>query len=108
MSTPTLALALEASPRARAVPIPSEGVLVLGRDPACDVVFTDATVSRRHCEVFERDGRVWLRHLSGKNATYVNGRIVVGEVALAARDVLRLPVVEVRVVEVGVVADGGA
>lgn len=98
MSTPALALVLQAFPTPTTVPIPADRVLVLGRDPTCDLVFADATVSRRHCEVYDRDGRVWLRHLSGKNATYVNGRIVVGEVALAAGDVLRLPVVEVRVV----------
>jgi pSer/pThr/pTyr-binding forkhead associated (FHA) protein len=97
-SPAALTLQLHVPNTPTSIPILPDRPLVLGRDPACDVVFTDATVSRRHCELFMRDEQVWLRHLSGKNATYVNGRIVMGEVALAAGDVLRLPVVEVRVV----------
>jgi pSer/pThr/pTyr-binding forkhead associated (FHA) protein len=79
-------------------PIPDARPLVLGRDPACDVVFDDGTVSRRHCELFVRDGRAWLRHLSASNPTYLNGRIALGETALAAGDVLAIPVLAVEVV----------
>ena len=83
------------------VTIPVDRSLVLGRDPACDIVFDDATVSRRHCEVMIRDGQARLRHLSTTNATYLNGRLIVGESALAAGDVLRIPVIEVELVSLG-------
>jgi pSer/pThr/pTyr-binding forkhead associated (FHA) protein len=70
----------------------------LGRDPECDVVFDDLTISRRHAEVVEVDGRVYLRHLSRTNPTYVNGRATVGTVELQAGDELWLPVVAVQVI----------
>jgi hypothetical protein len=81
--------------------IPDHRVLVLGRDPTCDVAFDDGTVSRRHCELFVRDGRAWLRHLSTRNPTYVNGRIALGEMPLAGGDILAIPVLAIEVVALG-------
>jgi pSer/pThr/pTyr-binding forkhead associated (FHA) protein len=83
------------------VPLPPDRPLVIGREPGCDVVVADATVSRQHCEVFLRDGRPWLRHLSATNVTYVNGRVALGERPLEPGDVLRLPVQEVSLVTAG-------
>ena len=48
--------------------------LTLGRDPACDVVLGDQTVSRRHVALHFRDG-CWILHdLGSRNGTSVNGR----------------------------------
>lgn len=61
-------------------------------------------VSRRHLEIARRDSRVILRDLS-TFGTWVNGRKVDGEVAVAAGDVVRLgnPGLELRLVqEIGV------
>ena len=72
--------------------------LSLGRDPGCDVVFDDLTISRRHAEIVEMDGRAYLRHLSRTNPTYVNGRATIGTVELREGDQLWLPVVAVEVI----------
>lgn len=54
-----------------------EGVstrVVAGRDPAaCQLAHMDATLSRRHAEIWVENGRVLLRDLGSANGTWVNG-----------------------------------
>jgi hypothetical protein len=52
------------------------GRLVLGRSSACQLVFADDTVSRRHAELRLVEGRWILRDLGSSNGTWVNGRRV--------------------------------
>ena len=41
----------------------------------CDVVITgDDALSKRHCELYEKDGKVYVRDLSSSNGTRINGR----------------------------------
>lgn len=64
-------------------------VLLLGRDPASDVVISHPTVSRRHAKL-EWDGRqLTVEDLSSSGGTFVNGTRVQRE-RLAPGDVLRL------------------
>ena len=50
------------------------GSIVVGRESACDLMFADPKLSRRHC-TFERDGSDWrLRDLESTNGTLVNGQ----------------------------------
>ncbi|REK08268.1 MAG: FHA domain-containing protein [Planctomycetota bacterium] len=44
---------------------------VIGRSRSTDVTLGDAQISRRHCEVFEADGRLMLRDLGSLNGTFV-------------------------------------
>ena len=44
--------------------------VVMGRDPALDVVIDEATASRRHCHIVRREGKFVLRDHS-TNGTYV-------------------------------------
>lgn len=63
--------------------------LLLGREPACQVVLSDPTVSRRHARLRFRDG-VWLiEDLRSRNGTIVNG-VAVGRCELRPGDELRL------------------
>jgi predicted component of type VI protein secretion system len=51
--------------------------VVVGRDPACDVVLPGSRVSRRHCAVRVRPGDasgVEVEDLGSSNGTRVNGR----------------------------------
>jgi hypothetical protein len=61
------------------------GRLLLGRSSACQLVFADDTVSRRHAELRVADGRWILRDLGSSNGTWVNGRRVM-EAEVAAGD----------------------
>lgn len=52
----------------------SEGPVVIGSDPGCDVVLSDDdAVSSRHCEVTLLDGRASVRDLNSTNGTFVDG-----------------------------------
>jgi FHA domain-containing protein len=65
--------------------------LLIGRDPECDVVLSNPTVSREHARLTFRDGRWILQDLDSTNGTVVNrdpigrcelwpgDRIVIGE-----------------------------
>jgi hypothetical protein len=54
---------------------PLSGVtLVLGRGSACDIVFADAQVSRRHAELHLAGEQWTVRDLQSINGTFVNGR----------------------------------
>ncbi|MQA83289.1 MAG: FHA domain-containing protein [Streptosporangiales bacterium] len=61
-----------------ALPDPSGGGLVIGRDPACDLTVSDSTVSRLHAELRWRDGEWVLADLGSRNGTRVNGWRLVG------------------------------
>lgn len=70
--------------------------LVLGRHHACDVVFSDDAVSRRHARVFFRDGTWILQDLESTNGTRVNG-VRVGRCRLRPGDRVHLGNEDVRI-----------
>ncbi|MBC5801197.1 MAG: DUF3662 domain-containing protein [Candidatus Eremiobacteraeota bacterium] len=74
--------------------------LVVGREPACDVVLADSRVSRRHCVVEIEDGVPHVRDLGSSNGTLLNGTRV-GTSALGCGDVLALGDTELLVDAVG-------
>ena len=76
----------------------SESVVVLGRDPACDVVLNDTKCSRRHAVVEEGPGGLVVRDTASANGVFVNGRRV-DEAPLAPGDVVRLGDVSLELVE---------
>lgn len=48
--------------------------LLIGRDEqSVNLVTPDASVSRRHCEVFLQQGRAFIRDMGSSNGTWVNG-----------------------------------
>jgi hypothetical protein len=72
------------------------GRLLLGRSSACQLVFADDTVSRRHAELRLVEGRWMLRDLGSSNGTWVNGRRVL-EAEVAAGDEVHLGACRFRV-----------
>lgn len=44
---------------------------VIGRGHDCKLKLPQPLVSRRHCELFERDGQLFVRDLGSMNGTYV-------------------------------------
>lgn len=54
---------------------------VIGRGRSCNVQLPYALVSRKHCEIFEEEGRLWARDLGSLNGTFLDGkRIATAEV----------------------------
>ena len=76
-------------PQRRQLPPAIAGCLTLGRSSACELVFSDDTVSRRHAQLRVEDGRWMLRDLGSSNGTFVNGRRVL-EAEVAAGDEIEL------------------
>jgi len=72
--------------------------LTLGRSEQRDVVLPDPAASRRHAEVFQQDGRWYLRDFGSVNGTWVNNQRV-REHALQDGDRIRIGTVEMRFVD---------
>ena len=51
--------------------------ILIGTNENCDIVLKDPTVSRKHCEIFIRDGDYVIRDLDSTNGTYINGLRIV-------------------------------
>ena len=54
------------------------------------LVLERPNVSREHCVIVEKNGALMLRDLRSRNGTFLNGRPVVGQVALADKDMIRI------------------
>ncbi len=51
----------------------TKNTTVIGAAPECDIVVSDPTVSRRHCQVERIDGSLKIRDLGSTNGTGVDG-----------------------------------
>ena len=70
---------------------------LVGRDPGCEIVVTDGSVSRRHARLELRDGVTWWVVDQGSaNGTYVNS-LKVAETALKDGQELRFGALAFRV-----------
>jgi len=76
--------------QAHAWPLPSAGVVTVGRDTRADVRVVSAAVSRRHARIHTKGRLVAIEDLDSRNGTRVNGQRVSGEHALAYGDVITL------------------
>jgi len=73
------------------------GETIIGRDPACDVVLSEITVSRRHAAVRQDGNTVVISDLGSSNGTFVNDAPVADGTRVDAGDVIRLGAAELRV-----------
>ena len=64
-------------------------LVVVGRDPACDIVVDDITISKRHMKLEYVDGHLWAEDLDSTNGIKVNGHLVKRQ-ALQHLDVIQL------------------
>ncbi len=60
----------------------------IGRLPDCNLPMVHEDVSRQHCTLINRNGRLYVRNLQSSNGTFVNGRHVRDELPLQAGDLL--------------------
>jgi|GEM_PF-2634766 len=59
--------------------------MILGRQRDADLVIIHKSVSRHHCQIFEREGRLFVRDNQSSNGTFINDRQV-GEAMLNPGD----------------------
>jgi predicted component of type VI protein secretion system len=63
---------------------------LVGRDPQCHLRPASPLISKRHCAVIQRDGKVFIRDFGSTNGTSVNDEPVKGEAELHADDRLKI------------------
>lgn len=71
---------------------------VIGRGREASLMVPHPLVSRRHCELYEQDGRLVVRDLGSLNGTYINNQKVVGEAVLPSGQLLTIGAVTFRAV----------
>ena len=63
---------------------------VIGRDPQCHLRPASAVISKRHCALLMRDGKIFLRDFDSTNGTFINDQPVKGEVEVQHDDRLKV------------------
>jgi predicted component of type VI protein secretion system len=74
-----------------------EGVNSIGRHDDCLIRIRSSQVSRRHCELFEDDGRLIIRDLGSSNGTFVNGKRIGSQQVVKPGDVITVGGVTLRI-----------
>ena len=83
------------------IDMPGAFPVYIGRDAALDVRVLHPTVSQVHAEVFSAGGRLWIRDLSSRNGTFVNGNRIHDSHPLALSDIVQFGSVVFRLAEHG-------
>lgn len=78
---------------------------VIGRDPQCQLRPASPAVSKQHCALSIRDGKVYVRDCGSTNGTFINDEQVAAEREVKAGDRLRVGPLEFDLrIEAGVAA----
>lgn len=70
---------------------------IIGRDPQCNLRPGSAIISKRHCAVLIKEGKVFVRDFESTNGTFINGTQVKGEVAVSDGDILKIGPLEFKI-----------
>jgi pSer/pThr/pTyr-binding forkhead associated (FHA) protein len=81
----------------QAVKLQPSAVMTVGRQDGCQLRIASSQVSRKHCELGIRDGKLYVRDLKSSNGTFVDGAKIEGEVELTPGQVLTVGNVVFRV-----------
>ncbi len=68
----------------------SRPLMIVGRDPASDIVTQNPAVSRRHAQIEQRGTEHWLTDLGSTNGTSVNGSKIAASHKLSNGDMIRM------------------
>lgn len=71
---------------------------VIGRGREANLTLPHPLVSRKHCELFENCGKLWVRDLGSLNGTYVNNERIADSTLLPSGDLLTVGAVTFRAV----------
>lgn len=76
------------------IPLPK---CLIGRNQDCHLRLKSEAISRHHCVVYVRGGKLLVQDLRSRNGTHVNDRLVQGECELGNGDELRLGPLVVKI-----------
>jgi predicted component of type VI protein secretion system len=80
---------MDGAHKGKEIPIKSPE-FVIGRDPECQLRPASPMISRKHCAVVTREGKLFLRDFGSTNGTHVNDQRVSGEVELHHEDRIKV------------------
>jgi serine/threonine-protein kinase len=84
-------LVVEKGPdKGKAIPIPSRGTVLVGRDSATALPLRDTMTSRMHAKIEDREDGYWIDDLGSMNGTYVNGSKIREAQKLAVGDLIKI------------------
>ncbi len=63
---------------------------IIGRDPQCQLRPASALISKRHCALIARGGKLFIRDFGSTNGTFVNDVQVKGECEVKNEDTLKV------------------
>jgi predicted component of type VI protein secretion system len=91
----------------RAIAVPGAKFLI-GRDPHCNLRPASQAVSKQHCAIHVRNGRVYIEDFGSTNGSILNDQPVVGEEEIKDGDQLKIGPLEfqVQILAVPTPADG--
>jgi hypothetical protein len=72
-------------PHGREIPLPST-VFVIGRDPQCHLRPHSDLVSKLHCAIARKAGKLVVRDLQSSNGTFLNSQPIKGEAPVSDGD----------------------
>ena len=63
--------------------------IIIGRDPACNFILEDSTVSAQHSRLSFRQGHWWVEDLRSTNGTYLNNEPISASLVITSGDEIR-------------------
>lgn len=69
----------------------------IGRSPDCDIVILDEYVSRKHAQIFIKDGKAYIKDLLSSNGTFFQERPVLQQMQIEEDGTLRVDTVEFNI-----------
>jgi predicted component of type VI protein secretion system len=92
----SLVVLSEGKARGQAIPITLPQFLI-GRDPQCQLRPASPLISKRHCAVLIKNGKVFVRDFGSTNGTFVNEEQVTGQRQIQNDDTLKVGPLTFRV-----------
>ena len=98
MKTHQLVLIDENNP-GRTLQTPIRGAIIVGRKPGESnlIIDYDKSISGKHCQITEKDGKFYLKDLQSSNGTFMNETRLLSEVEIHSGCKIRLGRVVLRV-----------
>ena len=73
----------------KSIPVPGTQ-FVIGRDEGCQLRPASPAVSKKHCAIFVKDGKAYVRDFGSTNGTFVNDEQIQGDREVVNGDRLRV------------------
>lgn len=68
--------------------------VIVGRDPACEIVISDRQVSRQHAKFTQTPAGITVEDMDSKNGTHLNGKPIDKPILLKDGDVIQIALAE--------------